>query len=182
MTYSFNFKPTFKPTVATHSITVKGFSTSATMSVNSNDGRNIDRTMDIAEKYRGDQEGLGRYLEDKAASILRDTEVDYRAAAAGGADEGQLQSITARGADLEDQLEMQVDDVYDLAEVYVGREGDSTGDGGGPSQGGNISSNQNAPAPGASGSESNGHTEAYFPQDSSNVEQTDFSSFEPFDE
>jgi hypothetical protein len=60
--------------------------------VDANDGRNIDRTRDIANEFRGDRDGLERYFRDKESSIERDFVQDSESGAADGVSESELQS------------------------------------------------------------------------------------------
>ena len=46
-------------------VSLRGFSSQKALQVNANDGRNIDRSADIADEFRGDRAGLDTYLEIK---------------------------------------------------------------------------------------------------------------------
>ena len=60
-------------------VSLRGFSSQKALQVNANDGRNIDRSADIADEFRGDRAGLDTYFRDKESSIQRDfiQDTDY---------------------------------------------------------------------------------------------------------
>ena len=90
---------------------------SAPQLVNSNDGRNIDRSSEIAEKYHGYREVLKTYFRDKEYSIRRYYREDDNSAAAESVTASGLHSWQENRDDLLDQLSEQIDDVFDLASV-----------------------------------------------------------------
>ena len=65
---------------------------SAPQLVNSNDGRNIDRSSQIAEKYHGYREVLKTYFRDKESSIRPDYREDANSAAVEGVPTSGLHS------------------------------------------------------------------------------------------
>lgn len=190
-------------------VTIRFYSRSAPLLVNPNDGRNLDRTADIAEAYRGDRDGEEAYFREKEASIRRDYREDSNSAAAEGESASELHGWQQDRDDLIDQLNEQRDDVFDLglADSSSDSDGDIDSDGdsisgnnnllpsnnNGDSVSGNTNlspSNNNASSPnndvtGALDPNtvgSNSNNTSYHAQDSSDVVQTDFSSFDPFEE
>jgi hypothetical protein len=71
---------------------IRGFSSSMALQVNANDGRNIDRSSDIANEFRGDRTGLDTYFRDKEESIKRDFIQDSETGAADGVSANELES------------------------------------------------------------------------------------------
>ena len=167
---------------------LRGFSTKGVLQVNADNGRNIDRSSDIANKYRGDKDGLDTYFKDKESSVQRDYIQDYESGTADGVSASELESWKDNRDDMLDQLDQQKDDVYDLASIGVSdSDGDSNSDSDSNSDnsGDNINSNNNNSVNGTSGGnpvESNSNDSSYHAQDSSDVVQTDFPSFDPFEE
>lgn len=165
---------------------LRGFSSQKALQVNSNDGRNIDRSADIANEYRGDRAGLDTYFRDKESSIQRDFLQDTESGAADGVSASELESWKDNRDDLLDQLDQQKDDVFDLASTGVSvSDSDSDSDSNSDNSGDNINGNNNNSVNGTSGGnpvESNSNDSAYHAQDSSDVVQTDFPSFDPFEE
>jgi len=53
-------------------VSLRGFSSQKALQVNANDGRNIDRSADIADEFRGDRAGLDTYFRDKEYIICSD--------------------------------------------------------------------------------------------------------------
>jgi hypothetical protein len=166
---------------------IRGFSSSASLLADSNDGRTIDRSADIADAYHGDRDGLNTYFREKEASIRRDYREDSNSAAIDGVSARELHSWQENRDDLLEQLNEQREDVFFLASV------DGSSDNEGDSVGGNnnlSSSNSNASSPnnGVTGTsdlnavDSNSNDSSYHPQDTSDVVQTDFSSFDPFED
>lgn len=167
---------------------LRGFSSSISLLVDSNNGRDIDRSAYIADAYHGDRDGLNSYFRDKESSIRRDYREDSNSAAMDGVPASELQSWQDNRDDLLEQLNDQKDDVFDLASVT---DGSSDNDGDSISGNNNASSSNNsAPSPNngvtdtsdLNAVEPNSSESSYHPQDSSDVEQTDFPSWEPFDE
>jgi hypothetical protein len=70
---------------------LRGFSSNKALQVNADDGRNIDRSSDIADEYRGDKTGLDTYFRDKELSIQRDFDRDSESAAADGVSASELE-------------------------------------------------------------------------------------------
>jgi hypothetical protein len=70
----------------------RGFSSQAALRVDANDGRNIDRSSDIADEFRGDKHGLENYFRDKESSIQRDYTQDVESGAADGVSDSELES------------------------------------------------------------------------------------------
>lgn len=176
---------------------IRGFVRSLPVSVNPENGRDLDRSADIADAYHGDKNALNTYFRDKEASIRRDYREDSNSGAIHGVTASELQSWQENRDDLLEQLEEQKDDVFELASVSYSSsesednsESEDLSDNEGNSVDENISSNNNT------SSTSNGTTEtsnvnavesvsdnsSYHRQDSSDVVQTDYSSFEPFDD
>jgi hypothetical protein len=154
------------------------------LQVNANDGRNIDRSSDIANEFRGDRTGLDTYFRDKEESIKRDFIQDSETGAADGVSANELESWKDNRDDMLDQLDQQKDDVMDLASIGVS-DSDSDSDNNSDNSGDNINGNNNNNVNGTSGGspvESNSNDPAYHAQDSSDVVQTDFPSFDPFEE
>jgi len=85
------------------------------LQVNANDGRNIDRSSDIANEFRGDRTGLDTYFRDKESSIQRDFVKDSESGAADGVSASELEDWKVNRDDMLDQLDQQKDDVMDLA-------------------------------------------------------------------
>jgi hypothetical protein len=85
-----------------------------------------------------------------------------------------------------EQLDQQKDDVIDLTTFAASvSDSDSDSDSNSDNSGDNINGNNNNSVNGTSGGnpvESNSNDRVYHPQDSSDVVQTDFPSFDPFDE
>jgi hypothetical protein len=69
---------------------IRDYSKSMPLLVNSNDGRNIDRSADIADAYHGDKEGLNTYFTNKESSIRRAYREDTNSAAADGVPASEL--------------------------------------------------------------------------------------------
>lgn len=167
---------------------IRGYSRSVPLSVNANDGRNIDRSADIAEAYHGDKYGLNHYFKDKESSIRRDYREDSNLAAAQGVPASELNSWLKNRDDMLDQLNEQKDDVFDLAslpESSSDNDGESVSDNNKLSPSDNNASTSNNGVTGTSdinAAESNSNDSSHHAQDSSDVVQTDFSSFDPFEE
>ena len=70
----------------------RGFVSSVPLSVNPSNGRDLDRSSEIADTYHGDKNGLNAYFTDKEASIRRDYRDDSNSAAAEGVPASELQS------------------------------------------------------------------------------------------
>jgi len=154
------------------------------LQVNANDGRNIDRSSDIANEFRGDRTGLDTYFRDKEESIKRDFIQDSETGPADGVSANELESWKDNRDDMLDQLDQQKDDVMDLASIGVS-DSDSDSDNNSDNSGDNTNGNNNNSVNGTSGGnpvESNSNDPAYHAQDSSDVVQTDFPSFDPFEE
>jgi len=132
--------------------------------VDANNGRNIDRTQDIANEFRGDRAGLETYFRDKESSIERDFLQDSESGVADGVSENELQGWKDNRDDMLEQLQDQKDDVFDLASISD----DGQNSANGASDGNSVASNTNG--------------SSYHAQDSSDVVQTDFPSFDPFEE
>jgi hypothetical protein len=164
---------------------IRGFVGSVQLSINPSNGRDLDRSSEIAEAFHRDKEGLNNYFKEKEDSIRRDYRQDSNSAAVDGVQASELHSWQVNRDDLLEQLNDQKDDVFDLASVY-----DSNSDDEGSSVNSNSSNNNNASSPGNRVNETSNVNEAesvsenssYYPQDSSDVAQTDFSSFEPFED
>ena len=167
-------------------VSLRGFSSNKALQVNANDGRNIDRSSDIADEFRGDRTGLDTYFRDKESSIQRDFVKDSESAAADGVSASELEDWKVNKDDMLDQLDQQKDDVMDLASFAASvSDSDSDSDSNSDNSGDNINGNNNNSVNGTSGGnpvESNSNDPAYFAQDSSDVVQTDFPSFDPFEE
>ena len=145
--------------------------------VDANNGRNIDRTQDIAKEFRGDRDGLERYFRDKESSIERDFVQDSESGAADGVSESELQSWKDNRDDMLEQLQEQRDDVFDLASISDS--GDNINDNNNTST--NVNNSDNGRSDGSSVAP-NSNDSSYHVQDSSDVVQTDFPSFDPFEE
>ena len=158
--------------------------------VNPNDGRNIDRSADIADAYHGDKDGLNTYFATKESSIRSAYREDTNSAAADGVPASELREWQEHRDDLLGQLSDQRDDVFDLASVTDSNtdhdsDSDSVSDNNNLSPSDSNASSPNNNATGASNLNpvaSNSNNSAYFAQDSSEVVQTDFSSFDPFED
>jgi hypothetical protein len=163
---------------------LRGFSSNKALQVNADDGRNIDRSSDIADEYRGDKTGLDTYFRDKELSIQRDFDRDSESGAADGVSASELEDWKIAKDDMLEQLDQQKDDVIDLT-TFAASVSDSDSDSNSDNSGDNINGNNNNSVNGTSGGnpvESNSNDRVYHPQDSSDVVQTDFPSFDPFDE
>ena len=148
------------------------------LAVNPNNGTELDRSADIAERFYKDKDGLNNYFTDKESSIRRDYREDSNSAAVEGVPASELHNWQLSRDDLLEQLKDQKDDVFDLASISDGSSDDETA-----SVNNSTSSNINASSPGNGVTESsNVNDSSNYPQDSSEVVQTDFSSFEPFDD
>ena len=167
-------------------VSLRGFSSNKALQVNADDGRNIDRSSDIADEFRGDRTGLDTYFRDKESSIQRDFVEDSESGAADGVSASELEDWKVNRDDMLDQLDQQKDDVMDLAFFAASvSDSDSDSDSNSDNSGDNINGNNNNSVNGTSGGnpvESNSNDPAYFAQDSSDVVQTDFPSFDPFEE
>ena len=169
---------------------IRTYSRSTPLLVNPNDGRNIDRSADIADAYHGDKDGLNTYFTTKESSIRSAYREDTNSAAADGVPASELREWLQDRDDLLDQLRDQRDDVFDLASVVDSdsdhdSDSDSVSDNNNPSPSANNASSPNNNAAGAANLnpvESNSNHSAYHAQDSSEVVQTDFSSFDPFED
>ena len=73
-------------------VILRGFSSNKALQVNADDGRNIDRSSDIADEFRGDKTGLNTYFRDKEESIKRDFIQDCETGAADGVSANELES------------------------------------------------------------------------------------------
>ena len=166
------------------------YSRSMPLLVNPNDGRNIDRSADIADAYHGDKDGLNTYFTTKESSIRSAYREDTNSAAADGVPASELREWQEHRDDLLGQLSDQRDDVFDLASV-TDSDTDHDSDSDSVSDNNNLSpsdSNASSPNNNATGASnlnpvaSNSNHSAYHAQDSSEVVQTDFSSFDPFED
>jgi hypothetical protein len=72
-------------------VSLRGFSSYKALQVNADDGRNIDRSSDIADEFRGDRTGLDTYFRDKESSIQRDFVEDSESGAADGVSASELE-------------------------------------------------------------------------------------------
>ena len=138
---------------------IRTFTNSTSLYVDANNGRELDNTQDIADTYREDREGIESYFIEKKESIRRDHMNDSNSAAASGVSVQELQSWLDDYKDLLNQLVIQEDDAKDLASIYSESETEGENEG-----------------------ETENQSRSQSPQDSSDVEQTDFSSFDPFDD
>lgn len=167
-------------------VSLRGFSSNKALQVNADDGRNIDRSSDIADEFRGDRTGLDTYFRDKESSIQRDFVKDSESGAADGVSASELEDWKVNRDDMLDQLDQQKDDVMDLAFFAASvSDSDSDSDSNSDNSGDNTNGNNNNSVNGTSGGnpvESNSNDPAYHAQDSSDVVQTDFPSFDPFEE
>ena len=167
---------------------LRGFSSNKALQVNADDGRNIDRSSDIADEFRGDRTGLETYFRDKELSIQRDFDRDSESGAADGVSASELEDWRIAKDDMLEQLDQQKDDVMDLttfAASVSDSDSDSDSDSNSDNSGDNINGNNNNSVNGTSGGnsvESNSNDPVYYAQDSSDVVQTDFPSFDPFEE
>jgi hypothetical protein len=171
-------------------ITGRDYSKSTPLSVNANNGRDIDRTSEIADAFHGDKDGLNTYFNEKESSIRRDYREDSNSAAIAGVSASELHTWQVNRDDLLEQLNEQRDDVYDLASVTESGSSDE-GENSSSSDKTNVSAgNDNVSLPNNTTTaaseinavESNSNNPPYYPQDSSDVVQTDFPSFDPFEE
>ncbi|TKW60353.1 MAG: hypothetical protein DI638_10555 [Gemella sp.] len=71
---------------------IRGFVRSVPLSVNPENGRDLDRSADIADAYHGDKDALETYFRDKEASIRRDYREDTNSAAIDGVKASELHS------------------------------------------------------------------------------------------
>lgn len=154
--------------------TLRAYTKSAVLAVNANDGRDLDNTQEIADEYRRDREGIEDYFKTKEESIRRDYRIDSNSAAASGVSASELHDWLEERNNLLEQLEGQKEDAKDLASIYsVDEEDDSDN---------NDSHETNQENQATSNDNSESSSSAGFPQDSSDIMDTDFSSFEPFEE
>jgi len=166
---------------------IRGYIRSMPLAVNANNGTELDRSADIAETFYKDKDGLNTYFSDKESSIRREYRQDSNSAAVEGVPASELHNWQLSRDDLLEQLKDQKDDVFDLASVS-----DESSDDESASVNNNNSTsnyiNASSPGSGVTGTSNVNDVEAasndssYHPQDSSEVVQTDFSSFEPFDD
>jgi len=177
-------------------VCIRVFSSHAPQFVNANDGRNIDRTADIATEFHKDKEGLNTYFNNKEESIRRDYREDSNSGAVDGVQASELHTWQENRDNLLDDLREQRDDVFDLASVTDSDSesgSESVSESGSESVSGNNnispndsnaseSSHINTGTSNVNTMESNSNNSSYFPQDSSEVKQTDYSSFEPFED
>lgn len=163
---------------------IRGFVRSVPLSVNPENGRDLDRSADIADAYHGDKDALETYFRDKKASIRRDYREDTNSAAIDGVKASELHSWQVNRDDLLEQLEEQKDDVFDLASVtYSSSEDEDSSEDVANSVDENMSSHNNTSSPSnLNAVESVSEDSSYHPQDTSDVVQTDYTSFEPFDD
>jgi len=164
---------------------IRGYIRSAPLAINVNNGTELDRSADIAETFYKDKDGLNTYFTDKESSIRRQYREDSNSAAIEGVPASELHDWQLSRDDLLEQLKDQKDDVFDLASVSDESSDDETA-----SVNNSTSNYINASSPGSDVTgtsnvndvESTSNDSSHQPQDTSEVVQTDFSSFEPFDD
>jgi len=143
--------------------------------VDSSNGRSLDNSQEVANAYHNDRAGLEEYSDKKRESIIADHRTDSITGAADGVPASELASWMEERDRLLEEFDWQLEDIKDLADIPLGSESpDATSqipseEAEAPSQ--NTSEEAEAPSQNTS-----------FPQDSSDVQQTDFNSFEPFGE
>jgi hypothetical protein len=73
-------------------IALRGISTSPSLSINSGNGRDLDRTSDIADALHGDRAAIANYFSDKENSIRQDYRIDSNSGAVAGVSAHELHS------------------------------------------------------------------------------------------
>ena len=166
---------------------IRGYIRSTPLAINANNGTELDRSADIAETFYKDKEGLNTYFTDKECSIRREYRKDSNSAAVEGVPASELHNWQVSRDDLLEQLKEQKDDVFDLASVSDDSSDDETASVNNNNSTSNYI-NASSPGSGVTGTsnvnnvESASNGSSHHPQDTSEVVQTDFSSFEPFDD
>jgi hypothetical protein len=69
---------------------IRGYTRSMPLAVNANNGTELDRSADIAERFYKDKDGLDNYFTDKESSIRRDYREDSNSAAVEGVPASEL--------------------------------------------------------------------------------------------
>jgi hypothetical protein len=69
---------------------IRCYSKTMPLLVNPNDGRNIDRSADIADAFHGDKDGLNNYFTNKESSIRRAYREDISSGDADGVPASEL--------------------------------------------------------------------------------------------
>lgn len=71
-------------------VPLRNFSAISALFIDSNNGRDLDDVLDIANEFEGDLDGLNKYFQEKSESIARDYRTDSNSGAISGVDVAEL--------------------------------------------------------------------------------------------
>ena len=157
------------------------FSRSISVKIEPNNPLELDNSQEIADTFHKNEAGLNNYFETKRNAILDSYREDSNSAAASGIEASELQEWMQRRDELLEQLDDQVDTVFDLASVYGDSSSSDSGSHAGPSTDAPATdSSTDAPATGSSTDAAQTAMPGRFVQDSSDV--TSEGDMPPFDD